>query len=337
MKKIKYVFLVMIQVLFAVTLISCSNGKKNKRVEFANDVDVYYSGMSVASGFVFDCESIEETVLLDNTLVEEFTLKIYNYESHSYSFQVSDFKLMANEKELSYPIYSEYNYETKDGSLIENQIFKLDKGESKELNFIFSIKEGNSDCFFNICFKLGDVNCNLHFYDKNDTVKFEYVHNPMYNSNVVANATKDSNAYFGYVPSATGNLKDYASYDWTKEDDVLGYKENRIEYHTNNNVNIKALELKLRAENKTIEEIARACSAVRNENRLAAYKDNPEGMESAKKRNLELYGNELGPTPESLFEKYESWEKVLEKSYSINAAMDACCGLYDDYFEYYYS
>ena len=52
------------------------------------------------------------------------------------------------------------------------------------------------------------------------------------------------------------------------------------------------------------------------------------------KSNLDTYGNENGPTAESLFEKYGSWDKVLVKSFSSNSGMDACLGLYDVQYEH---
>ena len=64
-------------------------------------------------------------------------------------------------------------------------------------------------------------------------------------------------------------------------------------------------------------------------------RDNPEGLAAVKKSNLEAYGNENGPTADSLFDKYGSWETVLVKSFGTNAGMDACCGLYDDYYTLY--
>ena len=88
-------------------------------------------------------------------------------------------------------------------------------------------------------------------------------------------------------------------------------------------------------EDRNIEEIARAISQRRNELRLEAYKDDPAGLERVKKRNLEKYGNEAGPTPESLYEKYGSWEKVLIKALGTNPGMDACLGFYDEYYYIY--
>ena len=88
-------------------------------------------------------------------------------------------------------------------------------------------------------------------------------------------------------------------------------------------------------EGKSTEEIAREASALRNEIRLDAYKDDPAGLADVKKSNLDTYGNEDGPTPEFLFEKYGSWAVVAQKSFSTNMGMDACCGLYDEYYWLY--
>ena len=39
--------------------------------------------------------------------------------------------------------------------------------------------------------------------------------------------------------------------------------------------------------------------------------------------------------PDELFAQYGSWERVIEKAFSTNAGMDACLGLYDDYYYLY--
>jgi hypothetical protein len=86
---------------------------------------------------------------------------------------------------------------------------------------------------------------------------------------------------------------------------------------------------------RSVEEIARAVSKRRNELRLEAYKDDPEGLETVKKSNLEAFGHEEGPEADELYEKYGSWQMVLEKALSTNAGMDACLGFYDDnYYTY---
>ena len=50
---------------------------------------------------------------------------------------------------------------------------------------------------------------------------------------------------------------------------------------------------------------------------------------------METYGNENGPTPEWLYEKYGSWDVVLVKALGSNPGMDACLGFYDDYYYLY--
>ena len=35
------------------------------------------------------------------------------------------------------------------------------------------------------------------------------------------------------------------------------------------------------------------------------------------------------------YEKYGSWNVVLQKAFSANMGMDACCGLYDKYCRLY--
>ena len=40
-------------------------------------------------------------------------------------------------------------------------------------------------------------------------------------------------------------------------------------------------------------------------------------LEKVKASNLKTYGNEEGPTAESLYEKYGSWERVLQKAFSM--------------------
>ncbi len=91
----------------------------------------------------------------------------------------------------------------------------------------------------------------------------------------------------------------------------------------------------LEAQGCSVEEIARAVSTRRNEIRLEAYADDPEGLAALKARNLEKYGHKEGPLPDELYAQYGSWERVLEKAFSPNAGMDACLGLYDDYYFLY--
>ena len=79
-----------------------------------------------------------------------------------------------------------------------------------------------------------------------------------------------------------------------------------------------------------MEEIAREVSRMRNVIRLQSYENDPVGLAKVKASNLKTYGNEEGPTADSLYRKYGSWELVLKKAFSTNHGMDASLGLYDD-------
>lgn len=164
--------------------------------------------------------------------------------------------------------------------------------------------------------------------------KCVYVHDPRINAKAMEDIVVNPNAVYGFSPDPSSKrLGEYASYDWSDPAVVEKAKQDRIKYLASFDEQYD-LWNKMSSEGKSIEEIARAVSAKRNESRLASYKDDPEGLEKVKKSNLETYGNENGPTPDSLYEKYGSWETVIIKSFSSNSGMDACLGLYDVQYEH---
>ena len=164
---------------------------------------------------------------------------------------------------------------------------------------------------------------------------FQYEHDPMQNPDAAADIIVNPDAVYGYSPNPdSGSLKDFAAYDWSDQELVAAAKKEREEYHAS----IQELYDKLHEMQEAgyeVEEIARVISTRRNEIRMEAYKDDPERMETVKKRNLEKYGNEMGPTPEYLFEQYGSWETVIKEAFSSNPGMDACLGLYDEMYDTY--
>ncbi len=163
---------------------------------------------------------------------------------------------------------------------------------------------------------------------------FRYVHNPALNPKVLKDAIVNPDAIYGFSPNPDSTrLKNYVdALDWSNPSEVAEAKKTREEYHKQNQELYRLIE-KLLSEGKDVETIARAVSNRRNELRLESYKNNPEGLAIAKKSNLDTYGNENGPTADSLYEKYGSWQTVLEKALSSNAGMDACLGLYDEYYD----
>ena len=163
---------------------------------------------------------------------------------------------------------------------------------------------------------------------------FRYTHDPLENPSAVKDIIADENAVYGYRPSDTGSLKIYADADWSDPDIVASGRTERVAYHKSIESMYDILR-EMREHGKNVEEIARAVSTRRNAIRLEAYVGDPEGLAEVKARNLEKYGHEEGPLPEELYEKYGSWERVIEKAFSTNAGMDACLGLYDDYYFLY--
>ena len=165
---------------------------------------------------------------------------------------------------------------------------------------------------------------------------FHYEHDPRLNARAMADIIVDPTAVYGFSPSPDGSLSSYASFDWSDPELVNGENGRlaRIAYHESIN-EMYAMMNAMRIDGKSIEEIARAVSSKRNEIRLASYADDPEGLAAAKARNLEKYGHEEGPLPDELYKQYGSWETVLEKAFSTNSGIDACLGLYDDYYELY--
>ncbi len=171
--------------------------------------------------------------------------------------------------------------------------------------------------------------------EKSSDGAFHYVHDPRLNPSAMKDIIEDPSAVYGFSPSPDSErLAVYAELDWTDPAFVEEGRQDRIAYHQSI-ADMYSLLRDLEAEGKSTEEIARAVSARRNEIRLEAAADDPEKLALTKKSNLEKYGNENGPDADSLYEKYGSWEMVIEKAFSANSGMDACLGLYDDYYELY--
>lgn len=163
-----------------------------------------------------------------------------------------------------------------------------------------------------------------------------YTHDPMENPKAAQDIIVDPTAVYGYSPSPTSSrLKEYVDYDWSDPAFVAEMRKQREDYHESIS-ELYTLISEMKAAGSDIKDIAVAVSTKRNEIRLASYKDDPEGLAKVKKSNLENYGNENGGTPEFFYNKYGSWETVIEKALSTNAGADACLGLYDKYYDTYF-
>ena len=165
--------------------------------------------------------------------------------------------------------------------------------------------------------------------------RFSYQHDPRLNPKAMEDIVVDPDAVFGFSPSTEGSLKEYVDQiDWSDPAQVETYRQDRIAYH-NSLQSMYEMFTEMKAAGSTTEEIARAVSAERNVLRFAAYDNDPEGLAVVTARNLERYGREEGPTPDDIYQKYGSWEAVIEKAFSPNLGMDVCVGLYDDCYSSY--
>lgn len=163
-----------------------------------------------------------------------------------------------------------------------------------------------------------------------------YIHDPMENPKAAADIIVDPDAVYGYVPNPDSvRLGAFAKYDWSDAAFVAQMKQEREAYHESIH-ELYQTKADMEAEGKSVEEIARTVSNRRNEMRIEAYKDDPDGLATLKESNLNKYGNETGGTPEYYYEKTGSWEAVIEKAFSTNAGADAILGLYDKYYDTYY-
>ena len=164
---------------------------------------------------------------------------------------------------------------------------------------------------------------------------FKYTHDPGKNPEAMADIVENPDAVYGFSPNPESErLGNYAEYDWTDPEFVAEAQKERRAYHESMDSMTDIL-YRMRDEGASIEEMARAVSEERNRLRLESYKDDPEGLAEVKASNLKTYGREDGPTPDQLYEKYGSWTVVMQKAFSPNMGMDACCGLYDEYYWLY--
>lgn len=172
--------------------------------------------------------------------------------------------------------------------------------------------------------------------DQAEAAPFSYENDPRENPRAMADIVENPSAVYGFSPNPESTrLGKYAdAIDWTDPDQVAAARAEREAYHESMSELYRMIEDMLH-EGKNVEQIARAVSRRRNELRLEAHADDPEGLALVKQSNLDTYGDEMGPSADSLYEKYGSWQTVLEKALSTNMGMDACLGLYDDYYYTY--
>ena len=171
--------------------------------------------------------------------------------------------------------------------------------------------------------------------DAQEAGGFAYIHDPRNNPEAMKDIIENPDAVYGFSPDPESTrLGNYAAYDWTDPEFVAKAQADRRAYHESMESMVEII-YRMRDEGASVEEMARAVSEERNRLRMAVYENDPEGLAATKESNLKTYGHEDGPTPDELFEKYGSWTIVMQKAFSANMGMDACCGLYDEYYWLY--
>ena len=173
------------------------------------------------------------------------------------------------------------------------------------------------------------------YHDYCDVFTFDSVKKTLVGDDNIRDIIENADAVYGFSPDPESpRLGAFSDYDWTDPVFVAEAQEERRAYHESMDSMTDIL-YQMREEGASIEEMARAISEERNRLRLESYQDDPEGLAAVKESNLKTYGYEDGPTPDQLYEKYGSWTMVMQKAFSSNMGMDACCGLYDEYYWLY--
>ena len=164
---------------------------------------------------------------------------------------------------------------------------------------------------------------------------FAYIHDPRENPEAMKDIVENADAVYGFSPDPESTrLGPYAEYDWTDPAFVAKAQQERRAYHESMESMTDIL-YEMRKQGASVEEMARAVSAERNRIRMASNEADPVELAKVKESNLKTYGHEDGPTPDQLYEQYGSWTTVMQKAFSTNMGMDACCGLYDEYYWLY--
>ena len=115
---------------------------------------------------------------------------------------------------------------------------------------------------------------------------FSYNHDPRLNESAMEDVNYDPDAWYGFSPDPESErLGTYAAYDFSDPVLVASSTKERVDYLADFQ-RMYELWNSMEAQGKSTEEIARAVSALRNEIRLEAYKDNPQGLKDVKASNL---------------------------------------------------
>ena len=171
-------------------------------------------------------------------------------------------------------------------------------------------------------------------YQSGSGTRFKYKHNPSDNPKVLMDAIEDPNAVYGYRPREDGSLAPFTNGQWDNPIAVEGYRQDRIAYHNRNEGTAQQIVSNMKAEGASTEDIARAVNEYRNQSRINAYIDSNGNIKNMDGYNAALARAEKN-SYENLIQNGRTPEQIIKSATKGNPAMDACTGLYDEYFDTY--
>ena len=163
---------------------------------------------------------------------------------------------------------------------------------------------------------------------------FKYEHNPSDNPKVLRDAIEDPNAVYGYRPREDGSLAAFSKDKWDDPIAVEGYRQERIAYHNRNEGAAQQIVSDMTAEGASLEDIARTVNDYRNQSRIDAYIDSNGNIKNIDGYKAALDRAEIN-SYENLLQRGKRPEEIIKSATKGNPAMDACTGLYDEYFDTY--
>ncbi len=188
---------------------------------------------------------------------------------------------------------------------------------------------------------------NLHDYDdgqlediidmqtqENNKTVFKYKHDPLQNPKVLKDAIEDPNAVYGFRPKKDGSLAQFADQNWEDPIAVEGYRQDRIAYHNRNEGAARQIVLDMTAKGTSVEDIAREICEYRNQSRISAYFNSDGSIKNMNGYQAALIRAEKN-SYDNLIKTGKTPEQIIKSATKGNPAMDACTGLYDEYFDTY--
>lgn len=182
---------------------------------------------------------------------------------------------------------------------------------------------------FAVSYKLGKYNYGKWAEVGQANLKSAKIAKKLLDPNISSEVEIDADSVTGYrIKEDAPRLKDFSDIDFSDPKAVSNAQSIRKPYLDAEIANQNTCKSMLENGAST-EEVGRYAVELRNQTRINANINNPEVLESMYDSNLRNFGNKFGMTPEQAFEKYGSWEKVINASTRTNPAMDIALGLYE--------